>query len=106
MTWTLTNLIIEIIAGILGGHAAAIAAKEHAFGALGHTVVGALGGGLSGYFLQTLVNTMVTITGSLNQPRVADVFMLQSLAGLASGAAAMLVVGFIKHSIDNHKPSA
>jgi hypothetical protein len=31
MTWTLTNLIIEIIAGIVGGHAIAAAAKEHSW---------------------------------------------------------------------------
>jgi uncharacterized membrane protein YeaQ/YmgE (transglycosylase-associated protein family) len=53
MTWTFTNLVIQIIAGILGGHAAAAASKEHGFGALGHTIVGAVGGGLSGAFFQT-----------------------------------------------------
>jgi uncharacterized membrane protein YeaQ/YmgE (transglycosylase-associated protein family) len=52
MTWTLTNLVIEIIAGIVGGHAIAAVAKEHSFGALGHTITGALGGAFSGYFLQ------------------------------------------------------
>ena len=35
MTWTFTNLVIQIIAGILGGHAAATAAHEHSFGAFG-----------------------------------------------------------------------
>jgi uncharacterized membrane protein YeaQ/YmgE (transglycosylase-associated protein family) len=49
-----------MIAGIFGGHAAATAAHEHGFGAFGHTLVGAVGGGLSGYFLQTLATTMVT----------------------------------------------
>jgi hypothetical protein len=32
MTWTFTNLIIQIITGILGGHAAASAAEEHSLG--------------------------------------------------------------------------
>jgi hypothetical protein len=40
MEWTLTNLWIQIVAGILGGHAAAAATKEYSFGALGHTLAG------------------------------------------------------------------
>jgi uncharacterized membrane protein YeaQ/YmgE (transglycosylase-associated protein family) len=67
MTWTLTNLVIEIIAGIVGGHAIAAVAKEHSFGALGHTITGALGGAFSGYFLQTLAALVVDSTGEAYQ---------------------------------------
>jgi uncharacterized membrane protein YeaQ/YmgE (transglycosylase-associated protein family) len=83
MTWTLTILMIQIIAGLVGGHFAAVATHEHSFGAVGHTVAGSVGGFLSGYFLQTLAVTMVTSTGSLNEPRSAEVFMVQALTGLA-----------------------
>ena len=41
MTWTLSNFVIEIIAGIIGGHTIAAVAKEHRFEALGHTITGA-----------------------------------------------------------------
>ena len=105
MTWTLTSLVIQIIAGLIGGHVAAVATHEHSFGAVGHTIAGLVGGFLSGYFLQTLAITMVTSTGSLNVPRPAEVFMVQALTGLASGAIVMMVVGFIKHTIDHHKVS-
>ena len=105
MTWTLTSLVIQIIAGLIGGQAAAVATHEHSFGAVGHTIAGLVGGFLSGYFLQTLAITMVTSTGSLNEPRPAEVFMVQALTGLASGAIAMMVVGFIKHTIDHHRAS-
>jgi uncharacterized membrane protein YeaQ/YmgE (transglycosylase-associated protein family) len=44
MNWTLTNFLIEMIAGIVGGNAIAVVAKEHSFGALGRTIAGALGG--------------------------------------------------------------
>jgi uncharacterized membrane protein YeaQ/YmgE (transglycosylase-associated protein family) len=67
MTWTLTNFLIEMIAGIVGGHAIAAIAKEHSFGALGHSITGALGGAFSGYFLQTLAATVVDSTGEINQ---------------------------------------
>jgi uncharacterized membrane protein YeaQ/YmgE (transglycosylase-associated protein family) len=105
MTWTFTNLVIQIIAGILGGHAAAVAAKEHSFGALGHTIVGAVGGALSGAFLQTFAGTLVNANGNLNEPTAVEQAVLQGLAGAAAGGIVTLVVGFIKHSIDQHEPS-
>ena len=106
MTWTFTNLVIQIIAGILGGHAAATAAHEHSFGAFGHTIVGALGGALSGSFLQTCAGTVVTASGSLNEPTAVEQAILQGLTGAAAGGILTLVAGFIKHSVDHHKPSA
>jgi hypothetical protein len=103
MEWSLTYFLIQVFAGVLGGHAAGIAAKEHSFGALGHTAVGAIGGALSGFFLQTLASTMVTGTGSLSEPRLVDQVVLQGLTGAAAGAIATLMVGFVKHSIDQNK---
>jgi hypothetical protein len=101
MIWTSTNLVIQIVTGVLGAHFAATAAREHGFGFFGHTLVGALGGALSGYFLQTLAVTLVTGSGSLNEIRAVDNAVLQGLAGIAAGGCLMLVVGFIKHSIDH-----
>ena len=101
MIWTSTNLVIQIVTGVLGAHFAATAAREHGFGFFGHTLVGAIGGALSGYFLQTLAVTLVTGNGSLNEIRAVDNAVLQGLAGIAAGGCLMLVVGFIKHSIDH-----
>jgi uncharacterized membrane protein YeaQ/YmgE (transglycosylase-associated protein family) len=101
MIWTSTNLVIQIVTGVLGAHFAATAAHEHGFGFFGHTLVGAIGGALSGYFLQTLAVTLVTGNGSLNEIRAVDNAVLQGLAGIAAGGCLMLVVGFIKHSIDH-----
>jgi uncharacterized membrane protein YeaQ/YmgE (transglycosylase-associated protein family) len=103
MEWSMTNFWIQVVTGILGGHAAAAAAHEHSFGALGHTLAGLIGGALSGYFLQTLATTVVTATGSLNQPRPAEIVILQGLTGAVTGAIATLLVGFAKHSIDHHR---
>ena len=101
MIWTSTNLVIQILTGVLGAHFAATAAREHGFGFFGHTLVGAIGGALSGYFLQTLAVTLVTGSGSLNEIRAIDNAVLQGLAGIAAGGCLTLVVGFIKHSIDH-----
>lgn len=102
MTWTVTNLVIQTIAGIVGGHFAAILAREHSFGALGHTIAGAVGGALSGYF-QILAGTVVTASGSVNEPTFVEQAIVQVLTGLAAGAILTLMVGFVKHSIDEHK---
>jgi hypothetical protein len=103
MEWSWTFVLVQVVAGILGGHLAAIAAHEHGFGALGHTLVGAIAGGLSGYLLQTLAATVVTGNGSLNEPRFFEQVVIQGLTGAVAGGISMLVVGFLKHSIDQHK---
>ncbi len=104
MAWTVTNLIIQIIAGIVGGHAAATVSKEHSFGALGHTIAGAIGGAISGYFLQTIVGSVVNGTGEVQQGSDAVTqWVLQGLAGLVVGAIVTLAVGLLKHSIDQHR---
>jgi uncharacterized membrane protein YeaQ/YmgE (transglycosylase-associated protein family) len=104
MNWTFTNLIIEIIAGIVGGHVGALASREHSFGALGHTITGAIGGAFSGVFLQTLVATVVDSTGQVNQD--ADLltqWLLQIFAGLAAGAIVTMAVGMVKHAREQHR---
>jgi hypothetical protein len=104
MTWTLTNFIIEIVAGVIGGNAIAAAAKEHSFGWLGHTITGALGGAFSGYFLQTLVATVVDSTGQVQQGAdLVTQWLLQGFGGFAAGAILTMAVGFAKHSIDQHR---
>jgi uncharacterized membrane protein YeaQ/YmgE (transglycosylase-associated protein family) len=103
MIWTTSNLVIQIITGIIGAHFAAAAAKEHRFGFVGHTLAGAIGGALSGTFLQKLAVTVVTANGSPNEITAADNVVLQSLAGIAAGGCLTLVVGFIKHAIEQHR---
>jgi len=96
MTWTVTNLIIQIIAGILGAHAAATGLKEQSFGAVGHTLAGAAGGAVSGTLLQTAVRT-VTVTGIPIEPTTVEQVIIQSIVGAVAGAATMMVIGFIKN---------
>jgi uncharacterized membrane protein YeaQ/YmgE (transglycosylase-associated protein family) len=105
MPWTFTNLAIQIVTGILGGHAAAVASKEHSFGALGHTIAGAAGGALSGTFFQTSIGTVVTAGGAVNEPTAFEQALIQAVTGAVVGGTCTLLVGFIKHSIDEHKSS-
>jgi len=107
MTWTIANLVIEIIAGIVGGLGIAAALKEHSFGAFGHAVAGGIGGAFSGYSLQTIVMTVVDSTGAVNQQAdVVTLGLLQALAGLAAGAILTMAVGFLKLGIDRRTHAA
>lgn len=95
MEWTTANVWIQAVTGILGAHAAAVVAHDHRFGFLGHSLVGLIAGGLSGWFLQTQAITVVTGSGSLNIPRPPEVFVIQGLTGAVSGAIAMLFIGLV-----------
>ena len=98
-TWTFANLILQTIAGRFGALAAAAAAKDHHFGLVGHTIAGAAGGAVSGYFTQLLAVTVVTASGSLNHVTRVDNAVIQVLTGARAGGITMLAVGLLKHSI-------
>jgi uncharacterized membrane protein YeaQ/YmgE (transglycosylase-associated protein family) len=100
MTWTMTHLVIEIIAGIVGAHIVAIATCESSFGALGRSVVGAIGGYVGGYFL----NAAMVVNGSnaLNESRLLDQAMAHSLTAAATGGILILAISFVA----GHRPSS
>ena len=100
MTGTMTNLVIEIIAGMVGAHIVAIAARESSFGAPGRSVVGAIGGFVGGYFL----NTAMVVNGSnaLNASRLLDQAMAHSLTAAATGGILILAISFVA----GHRPSS
>ena len=55
MSATLINLIIQLIAGAVGGNAAGAAMKNFDLGTVGNTVAGALGGAGGGTLLTALL---------------------------------------------------
>lgn len=90
-----TNLIVQIIAGFAGAHFAATALPDLRFGWIGHSPVGLIAGALSGYFLQTKALTVVTGSGSMNEPRVAEVAVIEALTGAVVGAIVTAAIGFL-----------
>lgn len=97
--WTITNLLIQAITGVLGAHAAATVAHEHRFGFAGHSLVGLIAGVLSGFFLQKIVMTTVTATGDAMPVTALETGVYQAFAGAAIGALAMMVIGFVRHEM-------
>lgn len=93
--WSFTYFIIQVVAGFLGAHLAALVAHEHRFGFVGHSTVGLITGAFSGFCLQGIVMTTVTGTGEAIPitPLHAEIF--QATTGLAGGGMVMLAVGYI-----------
>jgi len=103
MQWTTTNLIVQVLAGLAGAHLAAAALHDHRFGVIGHSLVGLIAGALSGYFLQVQALIVVTASGSLNQPRIPDIVVIEGLTGAVVGGIAMAAVGVL---LEARKPKA
>ena len=58
MSATIINLIIQLIAGAVGGNAAGAASKDISLGGLGNTIAGAIGGVGGGQILTALIPMM------------------------------------------------
>jgi hypothetical protein len=103
MMWSTTNLVIQVIGGILGAHATATLGKEYSLGARGRTLVGAISGAVSGCFFQTLAATMVTGAGALQKPSIVDNVVIQGLTGAVGGGIVILLVSFLRHAVEQAK---
>ena len=84
----LTALIVQLIGGALGGYAAGNVSKAVNLGTIGNILVGALGGGVGGQVLFTLLGLSGTIQ-----------IVSALVTGAVSGGLATLLIGFLKSKI-------
>ncbi|MBR1121126.1 hypothetical protein JQ628_06345 [Bradyrhizobium lablabi] len=96
MSATVINLIIQLIAGAIGGNAAGAAMKNFDLGALGNTIAGALGGAGGGTLLTALLPMLQGAAGG-----DIDIAALagQAVGGGVAGAIVTAIVGLIKNSM-------
>ena len=66
MSATVINLIIQIIAGALGGNAAGATMKNIDLGTLGNTIAGAVGGAGGGTLLTALLPMLQSAAGNVD----------------------------------------
>ena len=66
MSATIINLIIQLIAGALGGNAAGAASKDVSLGTLGNTIAGAIGGVGGGQLLTALIPMMAGVGNNVD----------------------------------------
>ena len=95
MSGTLTNLIIQIIAGAVGGYAAGTALKNQTLGAIGNTIAGAIGGALAGQILQGLVPALENAAGNVDVGTIIS----EVIGGGIGGAVLMVLAGVVKWMI-------
>jgi uncharacterized membrane protein YeaQ/YmgE (transglycosylase-associated protein family) len=96
----ITNLIVQAVAGALGGNAAGGILKNINLGPVGNSITGAIGGGLGGQVLQALIPalTAATATASAGGFDIAAA-LGQAARGGVTGAIVTVAVGLIKNAV-------
>jgi hypothetical protein len=100
MSSTIINLIIQIIAGIVGGNAAAAGMKNVSLGTAGNTIAGAIGGLGGGQLIGLL---LPALAGGADGGLDFGAIVGQLVAGGAGGAILTAVVGMIKNAMGGQK---
>ena len=95
MSATLINIIIQLIAGAVGGNAAGAGLKDYNLGTLGNTIAGALGGVGGGQIFTTL---LPMLAGTAENVDIGSVIG-QAVGGGVAGAIVTFVVGLIKNTM-------
>ena len=87
------NLIIQLVAGVVGGNAAGAALKDYNLGGSGNTIAGALGGVGGGQLLQVAIPAIAAAAGgNLDVGAIIG----QIVGGGAGGAILTVIVGLVK----------
>ena len=93
MSGTLVNLIIQIIAGAIGGNIAGSALKDYSLGTVGNSIAGLIGCGIGGQILQALVPALAQTASTTDWGAVLG----QVAGGGVGGAILMIIAGVIKN---------
>jgi hypothetical protein len=86
----LVNLVIQLIAGAVGGNAAGAAIKDVNLGTVGNSIAGAIGGGVAGQLVQAMLPALAG--GGLDIGELLG----HVAGGGAGGALLTIIVGLIK----------
>jgi uncharacterized membrane protein YeaQ/YmgE (transglycosylase-associated protein family) len=100
MSETLINIIIQIVAGAIGGNGAGAALKELNLGTLGNTIAGAIGGVAGGQLLTALIPVLTGAAGTTDFGALVG----QAVGGGISGAILTAIAGFIKSKMAGGHP--
>jgi hypothetical protein len=100
MSSTMINLIVQLIAGAIGGNGAAAAMKNIDLGTLGNTIAGAIGGAGGGTLLTAL---LPMLQGAAAGNVDISALVGQAVGGGVAGAVVTAIVGIIKNSMAGGK---
>lgn len=86
-------IIIQLIAGAIGGNAAGAVLKNQSLGGLGNTIAGVVGGGLGGQIL-AMMSTAAPVAAGSGMDMASIVGSVVS--GGVGGGVLMAIVGVLK----------
>src|SRR5690349_8874692 len=97
---SLLPLIIQLVAGALGGNAAGAAMKDKSLGGFGNTIAGIIGGGVGGQLLNMVLGGGGQAAADAMAASGLDLgSLIQQVAGGGiGGAILMIIVGMIKNA--------
>jgi uncharacterized membrane protein YeaQ/YmgE (transglycosylase-associated protein family) len=88
----LMNLVIQLVAGAVGGNAAGALLKQFNLGPLGNSIAGIVGGGLGGQLLNMLVGGGGAPVGGFDIGSI----LTQIVGGGVGGGVLLVIVGLIR----------
>ena len=101
----MAGLVLQLIAGAVGGSVIGTALKQYDLGTIGNLLVGIIGGGIGAQIVGAVVGggEASAIVG----PESFDLGMLvaQFAAGAFGGGALVVVTGLIKENMGGPKPA-
>ena len=89
------NLIIQLVAGLIGGNAAGAIMKDKSLGTLGNSIAGILGGGIGGQIIGMLTGGGADAAAAAGGTDIAAI--IRSIAsGGVGGGVLLAIVGMLK----------
>jgi uncharacterized membrane protein YeaQ/YmgE (transglycosylase-associated protein family) len=91
----LMNLVIQLVAGAVGGNVAGTLLKQFNLGPLGNSIAGIVGGGLGGQLLNLLIGGGSAPAGGFDIGSIVT----QIVGGGIGGAVLLVIVGLIRQAM-------
>jgi hypothetical protein len=96
----LLNLVIQLVAGAVGGNAAGAILKQFNLGPLGNSIAGIIGGGLGGQLLNMiLAGSGAAPAGAAGGGFDVGSLVTQIVGGGVGGGILLVIVGLIRQAM-------
>lgn len=96
---TLLPLILQVVAGLIGGNAAGAALKERSLGTTGNSIAGGIGGIILGQILQAVMGGAAPDAGAAMAGMDIGKIVTDIVGGGAGGAILTAIIGMLKNQV-------
>ncbi|HEV7283974.1 MULTISPECIES: hypothetical protein [Kaistia] len=96
---TLLPLILQVVAGLIGGNAAGAALKERSLGTTGNSIAGGVGGIILGQILQAVMGGAAPDAGAAMAGMDIGKIVTDIVGGGAGGAILTAIIGMLKNQV-------